>query len=35
MSDGSPEPGLWKTLGKRWTLPILKSMGLKEMMRFG
>jgi DNA-binding HxlR family transcriptional regulator len=36
MSDtDSPELYLWKILGKKWTLPILKSMGLKETMRYG
>lgn len=28
------EVEIWRTLGKRWTLPILKSMGSKEAMRF-
>jgi DNA-binding HxlR family transcriptional regulator len=26
--------GVWRTLGKRWTLPILKSLGSKEALRF-
>jgi DNA-binding HxlR family transcriptional regulator len=31
---GNLEHGVWRTLGKRWTLPILKSMGSKEALRF-
>lgn len=35
MSDASnPELGVWRMLGKRWTLAILKSMGSKEAARF-
>lgn len=29
------EVEIWRTLGKKWTLPILKSMGSKESVRFG
>jgi DNA-binding HxlR family transcriptional regulator len=31
---GNLELGVWRTLRKRWTLPILKSMGSKEALRF-
>jgi DNA-binding HxlR family transcriptional regulator len=31
---GNSELGVWRTLGKRWKLSILKSMGSKEVMRF-
>lgn len=30
MSEGE----IWRMLGKRWMLPILKSMGQKEAVRF-
>jgi len=29
------EAEIWRMLGKRWTLPILKSVGSKEAVRFG
>ena len=29
------EVEIWRILGKRWTLPILKNMGSEEAMRFG
>jgi DNA-binding HxlR family transcriptional regulator len=35
MSDAESDvAGAWRILGKRWTLPILKSIGSKEAMRF-
>lgn len=35
MSDASsPELGIWRMLGKRWTLQILKITGSKEVVRF-
>lgn len=35
MSDVSnSEFGIWRTLGKRWTLPILQIVGSKEAVRF-
>jgi len=30
----NPELGVWRILGKRWTLPILKIVGSKEAVRF-
>jgi DNA-binding HxlR family transcriptional regulator len=34
MSDANTELGVWRILGKRWTLPILKIMGSRKAMRF-
>jgi DNA-binding HxlR family transcriptional regulator len=35
LAGGNLDLGIWRMLGKRWTLPVLKSVGSKEAVPFG
>lgn len=35
MTSQLQEYDIWKVLGKRWTLPILKNMSARGIIRFG
>lgn len=35
MTSQLQEYDIWKVLGKRWTLPILKNMSVRGIIRFG